>query len=307
MDYGVYSNGHLKSALQKFVRRGMKQEAAAVAVALAQRGMSLFKRLPVIVAEDIGWEFVTPVFEECRRLSDDVGMFGRSKDLDLDAIAKLVRMLAALPKDRDCGGLAGLATLANERQPLAADVNALRAAIESKNELMAMRHCEQFAAGRQRRLVWDALRAAAGLDGASRLQIEGIRGQSYRGVLPGDELILMAAGIFALTRTEVERRRVLAGSRNDATGDSPGPLPWFVFDMHTEEGRAVLAELKAEGVNSVRLASCWWYWESASVDVELGQLARLERESRGFHESTKTEWLGYLPRVRQGIEMRVPH
>ena len=73
MDYEMYWNGHLKSAIQKFVRRGMAEEAAATAVALGRRGEPLFRRLPIIAAEDVGWEFVAPVFNACQELTDHMG------------------------------------------------------------------------------------------------------------------------------------------------------------------------------------------------------------------------------------------
>lgn len=101
MDYDIYSNRHLKSALQKFVRRGMRREAAGVAIALAERGMPLFKRLPMIAAEDVGWEFVAPVFEACRNIFDGTEFFGCAQKTDSHAISALVHSLAGTPKDRE--------------------------------------------------------------------------------------------------------------------------------------------------------------------------------------------------------------
>lgn len=299
MDYSVYTNGHLKSGLQKAVRRGMVEEAAAVAVALARRGQPLFKRLPVIAAEDVGWEFVAPVFRACRELGE-TGLFERTSEHVLPAVARLARAMAQAPKDRDCIGLMGLGTLANERAPLSPTVLDLRAAVEKKNELLAMRHCERFVAGRQRRLVWDLFRLMASeRGGAVEAHVEAIRGESYLGVLPGDELILIAAAIFALTGSKVER--AFPWETADGTVLEPHDwLPWYVFDMHTREGSEVKAQFAAEGVDVSRLNDLWWFWESSLTKNEVGKLAQRERFERGYGD--EAEWGLLRGRVRSRVE-----
>src|SRR3989338_8056378 len=233
MTYDVYANGHLKSAIQKFVRRGMAEEAAATAAILARRGLPLFKRLPIIAAEDVGWEFTAPVFNACQELAGDMGLFEQTRDVQVQSVVKLARALARTPKDRDCSGLAGLGTLVNERDPLTPDLHALRGAIEAKDELLAMRHCERFVAGRQHRLVWDMFRMMGkAKGGAVEYHVEGIRGASHQGVLSGDELILLAAGIYALA----ESKAAQPFNWESADGIVAEPidwLPWYVFDMHT--------------------------------------------------------------------------
>ncbi len=302
MDYSVYSNGHLKSAIQKFVRRGMVEEAAATAVVLARRGKPLFKRLPLIAAEDVGWEFTSRVFNSCQEFSGHSGLFGKPQDACLESVAKLVRTLARTPKDRDCIGLAGLGALANEREHLTPDLQALRLAIDAKDQMLAMRHCERFAAGRQRRLVWDLIRLMSKDKGSAvESHIEGIRGESYQGVQSFDELILMAAGIHALTGMKAER----SFDWKSADGSVLEPkvwLPWFCFDMHTKEGSEAKMALQREGVDVARLNNSWWFWESAIVDSEIGQLARRERIERGYDDDSRTEWEGWRGRTRDLVE-----
>lgn len=302
MDYSIYSNGHLKSGCQKFIRRGMAEEAAATAVVLAKRGLPLFKRLPLIAAEDVGWEFVAPVFNACQELTSHAGLFEQTRDENLQSVAKLVRTLARTPKDRDCIGLAGLGALANEREPLTPDLQVLRRAIEAKDEMLAMRHCERFAAGRQRRLVWDLIRLMSKDKGSTvENHIEGIRGESYLGVQSFDELILMAAGIFALTGSKAERP--FDWKSADGTVSEPKDwLPWVCFDMHTKEGSEAKMALQREGVDVVRLNNSWWYWESAVVDIEIGQLARRERIARGYDDESRAEWEGWRERTRGQVE-----
>ena len=305
MAYDVYENGPLKSAVQKFVRRGMAEEAAATAVVLARRGLPLFQRLPIIAAEDVGWEFTAPVFNACQQLAGHIGLFGQTRDVQIQSVAKLARALARMPKDRDCSGLAGLAALANERKSLTPDLQALRGAIEAKDELLAMRHCERFAAGRQHGLVWDMFRMMAeARGGAIECHVEGIRGESCQGLLLGDELILLAAGIYALAGSKAERP--FNWQSADGTVAEPKDwLPWYVFDMHTREGCEAKAELQRQGVDVKRLNSLWWYWESSLVDVEMGQLARQERIARGFDDQTQAEWLGDRAKLRAAVELRM--
>ena len=302
MDYSIYSNGHLKSGLQKLIRRGMAEEAAATAVVLARRGLPLFKRLPVIAAEDVGWEFVAPVFNACQELTSHMGLFGHTSDEHLQAVAKLARTLARTPKDRDCIGLAGLGALANETAPMKPDIKTLRVAIEARDTMLAIRHCERFAAERQRRLVWDLIRLMAKDKGsAAENHIEGIRGESYLGVQPFDELILMAAGIFALTGTKAERP--FDWKSADGTVLEPKTwLPWGCFDMHTKEGSEAKLALQREGVDIARLNQVWWFWESSLVDIEIGYLARQERIARGFDDASKGEWMEWRERTKNLVE-----
>lgn len=302
MDYSVYTNGHLKSGLQKAVRRGMAEEAAAVAIVLARRGMPFFKRLPVIAAEDVGWEFVAPVFNACREATGDIGLSGQPQDQQLRVAAKLARALTQLPKDRDCSGLASLGALANEKERISPEISGLRAALEAGDVMLAMRHCERFAAERQRRLVWDLFRIMAyAKPCAIQAHVEGIRGASYRGVLPFDELILMAAAIFSLTGRKSERSfdwKAVSG----AVVEPKDWLPWHVFDMHTREGCEARAELQRQGLDASHLTECWWHWESALVDQEIGQYAAEERRARGFGDETQAEWVAYRQLIRSLVE-----
>lgn len=302
MDYSIYSNGHLKSACQKFVRRGIAEEAASTAIVLARRGLPLFKRLPIIAAEDVGWEFTAPVFNACQELAGRIGLFGQTREIQMQSVAKLARTLARTPKNRDCSGLASLGALANEREPLTPDLQALRGAIEAKDEMLAMRHCERFAAEQQRGLIWDMFRMMAKAHGgAVEYHIEGIRGESCQGGLSGDELILMAAGIFALTGTKAARP--FNWESADGTIAEPKDwLPWQIFDMHTKEGCEARAELQRQGVDAARLSNCWWYWESSLVDVEIGQLAGQARIAHGFGDESQTEWAGRRLQVKELVE-----
>lgn len=302
MDYSVYSNGHLKSAIQKFVRRGMAEEAAATACVLARRGFPLFRRLPIIAAEDVGWEFVMPLFVGCQELVGQGALSGRLLDVGLEAVARLVRALALSLKDRDCGGLAGLGAISNRDEALKPCLGLLRTAIESKDALLAMRHCERFVADRRRRWVWDHFRAIVRAHGgATERHVEAIRGESYLGVLPGDELILMAAAIFAMTGLKPERQ--FEWRSFDSSVPEPTTwLPWYAFDMHTREGGEARVELRREGVDVEWLDASWWYWESALVNVEIGQLASRERDARGFGEETRAGWDRCRGRVRQAVE-----
>lgn len=300
VDYGVYSDGHLKSAIQKFVRRGMSDEAVATAIVLSRRGLPLFRRLPIIAAEDVGWEYVMPTFTTCRELASQVALSGELSGPGLKTLAKLVRVLALSEKDRDCGGLAGLATNLNRREFIEPCRRKLREAIEGDQAMLAMRHCERFAANRLRRWVWDLFRLIGRARGGSvERHIEAIRGESYVGVLTGDELILMAAAIFALTGSKNERS--LNMEEVDGTLTEPRTwLPWYAFDMHTREGVRAMGELEKNGADVAWLSNAWWYWESALTKDEIGILTQLERAEGALGDMA--EWGHWRDRVRQSVE-----
>jgi len=51
----AYHDAELKSALQKYVRRGMSEMAVACGIEMLRRGNAPFRRLPTIAVEDCAW------------------------------------------------------------------------------------------------------------------------------------------------------------------------------------------------------------------------------------------------------------
>jgi len=101
----VYHVAELRSAVQKYIRRGQVQKAVDVAYTLlGDRGEMwwLSRRLPVICAEDVGWGYMPALLE----VMDDPS--------EADVIEMAAR-LAAAEKNKDAGWLVELAVRRKER------------------------------------------------------------------------------------------------------------------------------------------------------------------------------------------------
>lgn len=112
----------LKSALQKYIRRGLVTTAVAVAAEMARipgGEQSVWRRLPVIAAEDVGYWFVPEIMAaELPTAPTD----------DLIRLYDVVAALAAAPKDKTPYWLANL-VWADRHRPQEMTTDALRTAI----------------------------------------------------------------------------------------------------------------------------------------------------------------------------------
>src|SRR4051812_5506551 len=83
--------GRVKSALQKYVRRGEVEKAIAVTAALLERGdgVAVARRLPVIAAEDVGLRYVPVAAEALDRWQ---------KHKDAEGLLSATALLARAPK-----------------------------------------------------------------------------------------------------------------------------------------------------------------------------------------------------------------
>jgi hypothetical protein len=166
--------------------------------------------------------------------------------------------------------------------------------------LLAMRYCTTFALERRRTAAWESMRVLSSFRGdPARDHFEAARLRANSGTLPGDERILMACGVMALTGRRKERPLEFAPIL--AIKGIVEPLPWWAFDMHTLEGKRTISDLEKRGNDRQRVTSLWWYWESALVNNELGNLSREERILRGFGDDTRHEWDLLRNEVRDAV------
>ncbi len=223
-----------KSALSKFVRRGMVDEAVAAARELgALNDFSLSQRLGAVTCEDVGWTWMPDV----RSAVVD----GQRADGEPWSRLDLVAALAAAPKDRTAGWLAA-ATWGGHHNATGTSPESYRTAI---------------AAGDHRRALAIAFAALE----------HGLWPGEWSRVLSTPEIGPAASTIrdaclwrVRLTRSSageatagivlaaIEQPEVVPHLQAVEWHDVPlpDPLCWFVADQHTDLGRAATAQVAKE-------------------------------------------------------------
>jgi RadC-like JAB domain len=249
-----------KSAVQKETRRGSIDKAVAAGAALARlpggRAM-LGRRLTVIAAEDVGWQFIPAVgrvVKECESLPGDTAV---------PQLLAVTAGLASLQKNREAAWLATTAW-GGRRVPAQVSAAALRQALETGRHQDAV--AISFTAREQRAWrsgdrVIDALRDS--LTDAPALAQEIGRWALWREAQGGygtAELIASAV-IAAIDRPDglVPDLPVVPHS---ADADL-WRLAWYTADSHTATGGRVLSRQALRlGLPTAMLASLMFVEES---------------------------------------------
>lgn len=223
-----------KSALSKFVRRGLVDEAVAAARELGElNDFSLSQRLGAVTCEDVGWYWMPDVRAAVvtgRR--DDGGPWSR---LDL------VAALAAASKDRSAGWLAA-ATWGGRRVATDTSPEAYRAAIAAGDHRGALAIAYAALEGGLWPGEWARVLSTPGIGPAA----SEIRDACLWRV----RLTRSSAGeaIAGIVLAAIEQPTVVPHLRAVEWHEAPlpDPLPFWVYDGHTDLGRTATYQVAKE-------------------------------------------------------------
>lgn len=256
-----YDSSCLKTSMQKFIRRAQPAEAVAVGMALLKRDEAnvLRRRLPVIAAEDVGWQvmWIAPI---CGTKP------GESSDGD-EMLLKMMEMLAETkPKDKSAEPLRDTATFENKVGPPMLSPSCLADALAARDEMAACRLLvaemkeEKGAGGKP---CWDVLKRAAAktqLDGAVEV-IEACRQRVGQGLYEGDR------GLMSIACAQMVMHAEDGWAGKDSWANRAKPqvatdlksIPWMHMDGHTWFGKIVQSIMKKKrGIDTEYLFWCWF-------------------------------------------------
>lgn len=220
----------LKSALQKYIRRGEADNAYAVAhrlLTLPGGRSALARRLPVIAAEDVGVAYIPAASGSGNEPSDDADLL------------RVTTGLSVLPKSKEAYWLA--ATVWENRLPIGSlGGETLRDALEAGDHrgavAMALAAREQRAWRSGERLISVLQHAlASGPTLGSEIGLAALRREAKGGFGTGE---LMAAAVIAAIDKPQGPTPTLPSVA--APSQPRLELAWFVADGHTSIGQRAL-------------------------------------------------------------------
>lgn len=279
----VYDESELKSALQKYIRRGEVKEAVSVGKILYElNAVELLRRLPIIAVEDVGWKSVADTVQICQRTDwiireikklkkedqnekTDEKVNGLEKELVRKgkSISRLIEQLAVVPKDKDAGWVWNKSQL--KRNEITGGVNyvewwkeSLIEACNSRNEVEAAARAVPAMEKHGTDDVMDVLQDLATERTIRCIRaVDAIRYRMAIGCSSGDKEILMLGAVLAVCRSD--RTAVEAV-------DMEGKLAWYGFDNHTSSGRIIQSIVaKKLGIDSGRLKILQFFLEGAKI------------------------------------------
>lgn len=266
--------GSMKSAVQKFVRRGMPEQACAVAAAMAAKGdaRSLIRRLPAITVEDAGWQKAW-ILPRCMEIAK-----GDEGDTPVEEILKILTFLATGPKDKDAAGLFDVGWLMHRQHKPPPDPAGMPDALR-----LALRE------GREEDAVWLSIGSLLALDvnGAKPAWeplvevalercspeaaevVQAMQKRANAGVMTADYGFFLGASIEMILHWSdgwigKDGFEAIVPVKDETLKT----LPWFTLDMHTVIGKIAMGSLtKKLGIDRELLDELWFFLESASLNA----------------------------------------
>ena len=294
--------GLLKSAVQKYIRRGEADAAYAAAarlLAMPNGRSALVRRLPVIAAEDVG---ITSI---------PASTFARDRIPADDEILDVVTGLSLItPKSKDAYWLA--ATVWDARYP-AGDVSAarFRAALEDGDHRLAL----AIALDAHERRWWrsgprliDILQSAVAnrSESAQTIAAAALQREAKGGAGTGE--LIAAAIIAAIEEDGVD---ALALPRRAARDQPELRLAWYAADGHTSVGQRALGRVShRRGYSPALLGNLMFCYCSGLVAPpevpsrwqELGRALDASANGWGTHEQGAGLWESLRDEIRAEIE-----
>jgi DNA repair protein RadC len=296
-----------KSALQKYIRRGEIEKAAAAAVSLGTRpggAAALARRLPVIAAEDVGAPWLPAI-------GGVLNAVGRPVPPEaMGALVSVAAALASVPKAKEPYWLA--ATCWDGRRVLVSiSPHALEAALANGRYEDATAICLLARERREWRSgprVLDALARALADAPATAQDIAhwALWRERLGGYGTGE---LIAAAVLAAIDRPTEPLADLP--RLDVANDPLVRIDWYTQDAHTPLGRSALARsARVLDMPTTMLNGLMFNFESIRLGpVELpgrwqSEALALDAAAGGWgnHERGSAIWMSVRDLVRREIE-----
>lgn len=298
-------NAH-KSALQKYMRRGLVDEAVGTALAIEQRvgKEALVRRVPVIVAEDIDWRLVGIATD----LLLDRGLWAAGSGLQAST-AELIASLTARPKDKS-GWYLPATVWGGGLVPSVASPKGLIDALRAGHvrDAMAICHAAHLAETFKKAyapvmFMWEGLPEVSQSIVRTSLARYGLGGVGMNE--------LMAAAVLAI----IEQPDALHFEVQRYSGEpsAPDPLDWWTQDTHTIAGSiAAAVAAKQLGVPRDRIAGLWFLFESSLVYPEVPSPWRDQafalwaaREGYESEAAARVVWEGIRPTVADLVKWKL--
>ncbi len=237
-----------KSALQKYIRRGMTEKALGAGKVLFRMAQEqAVRRMKIIITED--------VFSAVEALRFFDGMMG------LDDFLSIVKTVADAPKDKSCCAVADKLAVSDSSW-LMANSEQLRGYLEAKTKSDIV--CAEIM-GLVWQKEWGRIQNILGNDPVVRQCIQRASEGTY---FKGDTIVLMVAAIRYLYGEHLLKNLKLSLVDADSVADMRlSEIDWFCTDFHTPVGRVVLDEflIRHRGIDRRELETSWFFSESAKL------------------------------------------
>lgn len=309
-----FGKSELKSAIQKYIRRAEVEKAQFVGYLMGNHGDAFARRVPMIAAEDVRWEYTEPTMRLITSLNKEPDLFNPVSVDRAGMMAAIAGWLAGVQvKSRDMASLMGMARDSLEREPFCGleqdqldNEHYWRESMLQRDELEAARFLLTVYDKFDGKRAW----AMAARIGSQTKVAPDVYAMNYRhqtGLFYNDDKIMLMGILMAVRHGE----RIEVQGWQDLKPIKPTrafPLDWYCFDKHTGIGKRAYGYLKAKGVDIEGLDMVQFFCESSKMgpktdDRITPDYVRSKHFAYGSWERTKEAWEKDLRgKVKMAIE-----
>jgi len=303
-----FHDAELRSALQKFIRRGMTDDAVSTAyliVGSKNGDWWLRRRLSVICAEDIGIEWL-----------ERVTVLARDAENERDLL-QLVGSMSMMPKTKAQSWLVEIAYLRKDGNT-GYSQHSLTSALQSDDAIEACRiiwsaHDEGDFMGGPAPLVRVLSGMSEHLGGVVERQVDAAIERIKMKGSDWEEMYMAFGAVLAIIEKPTEPTADWPMYRVPEHIAPITTLPWFAFDQHTWRGKSAIRK-KAEkhDLSEATLADMMFDFESAKVEPEIMTVWReiglneiAIHHGFGNGESFYEKWSRVQPDLQDYIEWMI--
>jgi len=266
-----------KSALQKYVRRGMTEKALEAGLVLFKMGRDqAVRRLKIIVIED-----VFTAVEVMRYLQ---------KDMSVNEFLSVVKFISEAPKDKSGCEVADY-LMSRNLDELTVDEKLLKENVKKKEHFIQL--CTMVLKLAKEK-EWAVLKRCLGNDSVVESCLQRFAEGTF---FQGDSGLMIVAVVRYLSGDYLLKRITLPNvSADDIPVLKLAEIDWFALDFHTPIGRAVKYAFlkKFPEIEEQQLDNAWFRCESAKLaENQIGQwepegMALSQRTWRKYKDEIET-------------------